>query len=194
MYPKGFDTKVRVDAMANHLCGISRPGHFEGVATICLKLFQITQADIAVFGEKDFQQLRILQRMATDLNLPLRIQPHSTVREKDGLALSSRNRYLSTDERRWAAHIPRALDLVVEKAKSQPETRVGELIDLAGAELSRVPLQVEYLSLASEWDLVPISRDTRVSAIESPHFFLAVRAGQTRLIDNRTLASGRDPK
>jgi pantoate--beta-alanine ligase len=108
------------------------------------------------------------------------------VREPDGLALSSRNRYLSPDERRWAAQIPRALRTMADLAATR-ETRIGELLDAASAALSRVPLQIEYLGIASERDLQPVGRDTRLSAVLAPRAFVAARAGATRLIDNQPL-------
>lgn len=189
LYPPGFNTQVTVGKLAQYLCGAYRPGHFDGVATVCLKLFQIAQPTISIFGEKDFQQVTILQRVTRDLNLPMAIHPEPTVRETDGVALSSRNRYLSTEERRWATRIPRALQIAKDWAGKEG-ARVGDVLDAATAELNASPLQIQYLTIASEDDLAPAGRDTRLSAIARPHLFVAAFAGTTRLIDNAALPGG----
>ncbi|MCB0418144.1 MAG: pantoate--beta-alanine ligase, partial [Bdellovibrionales bacterium] len=111
-YPQGFSTKVSVSGLTASLCGASRPGHFEGVTTVCLKLFQVSNADFAVFGEKDFQQLRVIEQMVDDLNLPVKIIRGAIVRETDGLAMSSRNRYLTAEQRRSAGRVPEAVAAV----------------------------------------------------------------------------------
>ena len=116
MYPGGDATRVRVSRLTDHLCGRSRPGHFEGVTTIVAKLFAVAGPCTAVFGRKDYQQLKVIERMTRDLMLPVRIVPHPTVREPDGLALSSRNAYLGADERARARAIPRALSRAVRLA------------------------------------------------------------------------------
>ncbi|MDB4944972.1 MAG: Pantoate--beta-alanine ligase, partial [Labilithrix sp.] len=110
MYPEGDETRVRVGAIAEHLCGPHRPGHFEGVATVCSKLFAIAGPCTAVFGKKDYQQLAVLRRVARDLFFPVNIVGHPIVREADGLAMSSRNAYLSADERARALGLSRGLD------------------------------------------------------------------------------------
>jgi len=109
LYAKDFSTWVNVEGLSEHLCGQSRPGHFRGVATVVAKLFGIVQPDKAVFGQKDFQQLAIIRRMVRDLNMPVEIVAHETVREPDGLAMSSRNTYLSKEERREAVCLYEAL-------------------------------------------------------------------------------------
>src|SRR5262249_50571024 len=109
MYPPGERTRVRVSGLTEYLCGASRPGHFEGVATVVTKLFAAIGPAIAVFGRKDYQQLQVIKRLTRDLLLPVEIIAHRTIRESDGLALSSRNAYLSPDERTRALAIPRAL-------------------------------------------------------------------------------------
>ncbi|MBY0369506.1 pantoate--beta-alanine ligase [bacterium] len=185
-YADDFATLVRVNKLTDHLCGASRPGHFEGVATVCLKLFQVAQPDFAVFGEKDFQQLRVIQQMVEDLNLPLAIVPEPIVREADGLALSSRNRYLSTDERAWAAHLPIAARRAAEASRRTAVT-VGEIVAAAEKEITSVPLQIDYVAVASEKTLIPAPRELPFSEIRQPRLFLAVRAGNTRLIDNLSL-------
>jgi len=186
-YPEGFRTRVSVGELSLPLEGQSRPGHFDGVATVCLKLFQVSRADIAVFGEKDFQQLRVLQQMVTDLNLPIRLIPYPIVREADGLALSSRNRYLSAEERRWASQIPAALKAVASLGEQFPATTVGEVINTAHSVLTSVPLQVDYLTVAQANDLKPVAEAVKLESLESPRLFVAVKAGTTRLIDNLAL-------
>jgi len=188
-YRGGFQSEVQVSQLSQHLCGKSRPGHFRGVTTVCLKLFQITQADYAVFGEKDFQQLRVIQQMVLDLNVPLAIIPHEIVREEDGLAMSSRNRYLTPEQRRWAAKIPETVNLVRERAKLNPNVSVESLLELAQRNLTSVPLTIDYVEIASERTLKPEKRSILLSAIEAPHFFVAVKVGSTRLIDNTSLGA-----
>src|SRR5262249_7600635 len=148
---------------------------FGGVATVCLKLFQVTQADIAVYGEKDFQQYRTLQQMVADLNVPLRLVMHPTVRESDGLAMASRNRYLSPEERVWAAQLPQGLQAARTAALRQPESRVGDILEVARQEIARAPLEIEYLELTSEADLVPLSRAAALASIPAPRLFAAVK-------------------
>lgn len=186
LYPDEFHTRVRVDKLTDHLCGASRPGHFEGVATVCLKLFQITQADFAVFGQKDFQQLRVIQQMTEDLNLPLTIIPEPIVREVDGLAMSSRNRYLSEIERTWAARIPVATRLATAAAAREGAT-VADVLAAAERELFAVPLVKDYLAIASERTLIPAPGELLLREIAQPRLFVAVKCGNTRLIDNTTL-------
>ncbi len=186
-YPEGFASRVRVEKLGDHLCGASRPGHFEGVATVCLKLFQITQADFALFGEKDFQQLRILQQMTQDLNLPLTVVPEPIVREADGLAMSSRNRYLSAEQRAHATHIPTAWRRAQAVASGRSDATVGDVLTAAMNELEKAPLVIDYLSVAPERTLVPCARETRLADVPLPRIFIAVKNGSTRLIDNAPL-------
>ncbi len=186
LYPEGFETRVRVGAIAEALCGQKRPGHFEGVATICLKLFQIAQPDFVIFGEKDFQQTRVLQQMISDFNLPIRLVVHPTVREEDGLALSSRNTYLTPDQRAWASRIPAATQAARE-ARLQGAS-VSDVLDAARGVLSSVPLAIEYLEIASAADLKPRSPESSFAEVAAPRLFVAVRAGGTRLIDNVDLS------
>ena len=187
-YPPDFSSRVNVGPLASNLCGKSRPGHFEGVATVCLKLFQVTQPDFAVFGEKDFQQLRLLQQLTSDFNLPLAIVPHPIFRESDGLAMSSRNRGLSPEERHWARLIPEALREVQAWAISHPETEVGELVQKVRDHWKETPLREDYVEIASGQSLVPSLSGIKIQEIRSPRLFLAAFLGKTRLIDNGDLS------
>ncbi len=187
-YPPNFSSRVKVGPLAESLCGKSRPGHFEGVATVCLKLFQITQPDFAIFGEKDFQQLRVLQQLTADFNLPMAIVPHPIFRESDGLAMSSRNRYLSVEERQWARLIPEALREVQAWALSHPETTVGDLLQKVRDHWKETALIEDYVEIASGLDLTPSPTETKIQEIRSPRLFLAAHLGKTRLIDNGDLS------
>lgn len=187
LYPEGFNTSVSVKGLTEHLEGRSRPGHFDGVATVCLKLFLITQADVAIFGEKDFQQLRVIEKLVEDMNLSVRIVPHATVRESDGLALSSRNRYLSATERELASRIPIALNKAQEMAFADGTLSAGKIIDTVSERLGS-GFHVDYLSIASSEDMVPVLPDTPLFDIRTPRFLLAARVGSTRLIDNIALS------
>ena len=150
------------------------------MTTVCLKLFEITRADAAIFGEKDFQQVRVIERMVSDLSLPLEIVRSAIVRETDGLALSSRNLYLSEAERRWAASIPRALrQAALKESVADVKKAVRETLDSS--------LSVEYIEVASEENLASCADTEKVREIAKPRVFLAVRAGATRLIDNLSL-------
>lgn len=187
LYREGFASKITVGKLADHLCGRSRPGHFDGVATVCAKLFQISQADFAVFGEKDFQQLRIIEQLISDLNFPITIVPHATVREADGLALSSRNRYLSAEDRARAVALPETLQQIKAIAASHPESAVGDILTTGRERLRQLGIQIDYLEVASETDLVPVEGSRRLVEISQPRAFAAVRMGNTRLIDNLKL-------
>ncbi len=178
MYPQGFATTVSVARLGDGLCGAARPGHFDGVATVVAKLLTQVQPDIAVFGEKDWQQLAVIRRVALDLNLGVEIVGAPIVRDGDGLALSSRNAYLSADERRAALALPRAL----QAAGAQIEA--GAHIDLALDQARTMLLQagfasVDYVTLVDSASLEPLEtldREARMLA--------AARIGTTRLIDN----------
>ncbi|MER8366019.1 pantoate--beta-alanine ligase [Mesorhizobium sp. M0306] len=182
MYPDGFTTTVSVSGVSEGLCGASRPGHFDGVATVVAKLFLQTGADFAFFGEKDFQQLLLITRMVRDLDMPITIVPCPTVREPDGLALSSRNVRLSPAERAIA---PRLASVLLDTAEglSNGSPVLPALAQARAAILSAGYREVEYLELRGEADLQPIA------SIDRPTRLLAAAwLGQTRLIDNvRTL-------
>lgn len=188
MYPQGERTRVRVSGLTDHLCGASRPGHFEGVATVVTKLFAVSGPCVAVFGRKDYQQLQVIRRLARDLLFPVEIVGYPTVRESDGLALSSRNRYLSPKERKTALAIPRALAEAVRRYETG-ERLVGALREPARVALAREGLRLDYVSVAHAEDLIPFE-DTQAIPQKA---VLAVAAfcGSTRLIDNVVL--GEDP-
>ena len=179
MYPKGNSTLVDETDVSAVLCGAARPGHFRGVCTVVLKLLQITQPEVAVFGLKDFQQCAVIRRMVRDLNVPVRIVPVATVREADGLALSSRNRYLTAAERAQAPVLRRALR-AASAAFHAGETRAAKLRQLILKTLATAPLaHPDYVEIADADTLRPV-REVRRGTV----FALAVFFGQTRLIDN----------
>jgi pantoate--beta-alanine ligase len=179
MYPLPQLTFAEVTRIGDHLCGAFRPGHFRGVATVVLKLFNIIQPDRAWFGEKDLQQLAIIRRMVSDLNLPIEAIGVATVREPDGLALSSRNQYLNPVERKAAPVLYRALREASERIRSgERDTR--KVHEAAMAILAREPLvRVEYLEVVDPDEMQPVSEVTGSVRIAA-----AVRIGNTRLIDN----------
>ncbi len=181
MYPSGERTRVRVSELTEHLCGASRPGHFDGVATIVTKLFAVSGSCVAVFGKKDYQQLKVIERMTRDLLLPVEIVPYATVREPDGLALSSRNAYLSADERERALAIPRSLRAALQRFDAG-ERGVSALKAPVAAALEAAGLRLDYVSLADADRLVPFADDARVP--ERAVLAVAAFAGTTRLIDN----------
>jgi pantoate--beta-alanine ligase len=179
VYPPGFDTTVNVGAVAQPLEGAARPGHFDGVATVVATLFALVGAEHAYFGQKDAQQIMVITRMAADLALPTRVIPCPTVREPDGLALSSRNVHLSAAERRAAPVLHRAL--AAARSAYEAGEREGEVLRTLMMEvLATEPLaQVEYASCADALTLQELQR------IEGPALLsLAVVLGSTRLIDN----------
>lgn len=189
MYPPDFSTRVEVHGVSAGLEGERRPGHFVGVATVVTKLFALTRPDLAYFGEKDAQQLRVIQRLTADLGFDLRIVPVPTVREPDGLALSSRNLYLNSAERRAAAALARALH-AAWRAWRAGERDAEHLRAAMRQILAAEPLaRVDYVSIADDATLRELDR------IEGPALAsLAVWIGTTRLIDNVRLAAGQpDP-
>jgi pantoate--beta-alanine ligase len=181
LYPRGFQTEVRVPELSRGLCGDHRPGHFDGVATVVAKLLNLARPDVAVFGEKDFQQLAIIRRLVTDLSLDVRILGAPIVREPDGLAMSSRNAYLSADDRARAASLSRGL-FAAKAAYAAGERGASALLAVARAELEAASVVPEYLELRSFEDLRPLDR------AEGPSVLLvAAQVGTTRLIDNLVL-------
>ena len=182
VYPEDSVTFVEVTKLDAELCGPRRPGHFRGVATVVLKLFNMVLPDVAVFGAKDAQQVRIIRRMVRDLNVPVRILVEPTVREPDGLALSSRNRYLSPAERAEAPKIYAALQALRVRA-SHGEWDVARLESALGAALAAIPgARVDYARIVDDEALQPLTRLDRPALAA-----VAVFLGTTRLIDNITL-------
>jgi pantoate--beta-alanine ligase len=184
MYPGHFATYVTVEGITGRLCGAARPGHFRGVATVVLKLFNIVAPDVAVFGRKDAQQVVVLRRMVEDLNCPVKIVAHPTVREEDGLALSSRNRYLTENERTQAPVLFRglsaALELFGSGERSAPRLREAIVATYRTAPL----IAPEYVEIADAVTLEPLVRVDGVALVA-----VAARTGETgtRLIDNIVL-------
>jgi len=179
MYPRENLTWVNVEKLTEGLCGRSRPGHFRGVATVCAKLFNIVCPDLAFFGQKDAQQVAVIRRMVADLNLPLEIVVCPTVREPDGLAVSSRNQYLSPQERKDAAVLYRSLQKGAELIRAG-ETRGARITDEMCGVLRQVPaLRIEYVSIVDAENLQELEQVRGRVLIA-----LAGRLGSTRLIDN----------
>jgi pantoate--beta-alanine ligase len=184
MYPPGFATTISVGGPSDGLCGRQRPGHFDGVATVVTKLLLQALPDIAYFGEKDYQQLMVIRRLARDLDIPVQIAAVPTVRAADGLALSSRNAYLSQEERQIAPTLARVLREIAATLAREPEAVARELVRGAAA-LEGAGFAVEYLELREAETLAPIA-----SAAGAPaRIFAAVRLGKTRLIDNMPIAA-----
>jgi pantoate--beta-alanine ligase len=182
MYPEGFQTAVIVSSLSQNLCGISRPTHFQGVATVVAKLFNCTMPHVALFGKKDFQQLAVIKRMVRDLDFDIQIIGVPTVREADGLAMSSRNTYLSTQERRSALSLSRSLFKAQELFKSGERT-ARVLIDSARAIITREETAIiDYIKVC----VIETLQD--VDTISKPAVMaLAVKIGKARLIDNVVL-------
>jgi len=179
MYPDGFQSTVTVDNITQYLCGKSRPRHFAGVTVVVAKLFNITKPHLAIFGEKDYQQLIVLRQMVRDLNMDIDIIGVPTVREKDGLAMSSRNNYLSPEKRLSALSLKKGLDLAKkmvaegERDSAKIKNAVRELI------LSHPLTEIDYITICDPEKLTDMENIDRSSLLA-----LAVRVGKTRLIDN----------
>ena len=184
IYPAEFNTQVRVEGITEILCGKQRPGHFEGVTTVVAKLFHLVKANCAIFGEKDFQQLSVIRKMAKDLNWDIEIIGHPIVREADGLAMSSRNVYLSPDERDKAL----SLYKIIEHSKSRVRegiTDASQLIcEVKDIILASSDVSIDYVSIVDSLSLAEKQIIDRRSIL-----VLAVKVGKTRLIDNCFLFS-----
>jgi pantoate--beta-alanine ligase len=189
MYPAGFQTYVEVTELQKPLCGATRPGHFRGVATVVLKLFNIVQPDIAYFGQKDAQQARLLSHMVRDLDIPLALRIRPIVRESDGLALSSRNQYLSAEDRRRAVVLSQALE-AIRQCVLAGERRAAPLIERARRMIEATPgARIDYVEIVS-WETLE-----RVEELRGPSLAaLAVYFGTTRLIDNALLDAEGDTR
>jgi pantoate--beta-alanine ligase len=181
VYPDGFDTQVEVGSVTETLEGESRPGHFTGVATVVTKLFNMVGPDVAWFGQKDAQQALVIRKLVRDLNIPVRVEVAPTVREPDGLAMSSRNAYLDGDDRRRAAALSRAL-AAAEQAVAAGRLDATDVLAAARAELDSAGVTPEYLELRSAHDLSPAERVNGNTLLA-----VAARVGRARLIDNTML-------
>jgi pantoate--beta-alanine ligase len=179
MYPDGGTTFVEVHGVSEAFEGAARPGHFRGVATVCTKLFLQTGADVAVFGEKDWQQLQVVRRAARDLDIPVRILPVPTVREADGLALSSRNRFLSPEERATAPMLHAALRRAA--ARILAGAAAGAVLAEEEAALRGEGFTPDYLALVEAETLRPLER---LSPAGTARLIAAARLGTVRLLDN----------
>lgn len=179
MYPDGpvLRTRVVVPELADMLCAAARPGHFDGVATVVSKLFHIVQPDIAAFGKKDYQQLRVIQRMVADLNMPLRIVPVETLRESNGLAMSSRNAYLNIEEKERAAVLQQTLQAAAERLQQGQERRQ---VEAWGVEkLSMNGFRTDYFSVRRQADLMEPEPSDQALVVLAAGWL-----GKARLIDN----------
>jgi len=179
IYPEGYQTHVEVEQLSVPLCGAFRPGHFGGVVTVVTKLFNIVRPHVAIFGCKDYQQLQVIRRMVRDLNFDMEVVGHPTVREADGVAMSSRNAYLSPSEREAALCLNRSLRCAEEMVR-QGERRADAIVGAVRAQIAREPLaQVDYVSLCDAESLRDIDKVQEAAVLA-----LAVRVGKARLIDN----------
>ncbi|UZD59482.1 pantoate--beta-alanine ligase [Shewanella algae] len=183
IYPKGLDAQafVEVPGISDELCGTSRPGHFRGVATIVCKLFNIVQPDIALFGRKDYQQLLVIKTMVTDLSLPIEVIGVETVREDSGLALSSRNGYLTEAEKALAPKLKASMDKLAEAIVLGQD--IDQAISNAKEFLRAAGLEPDYLEVREASSLKPVSSDDKSLVI-----LAAAYLGKARLIDNMTLS------
>lgn len=184
MYPEGFQTYLDVERLSNHLCGLSRPGHFRGVATVVIKLFNIIKPDTALFGEKDFQQLLVIKRMAQDLNIGIDVVGMPIIREEDGLAMSSRNSHLNKRERKAALCLYQAVmkgQDMYERGIIDADTILKQVRNIIEAE----PLAViDYVKLCDSETLEDLNRISDKALLA-----LAVKIGKTRLVDNIVLSN-----
>lgn len=182
MYPPGFQTRVLVDHLTQNLCGLYRPDFFSGVTLVVTKLFCAVRPHLAVFGEKDFQQLVVVKRLSKDLNLGVEIIPHPTVREPDGLAMSSRNTYLSEEERSSALSLHRSL-LAAGKMVAEGERRVDVLVGQVKEIIeSKRHTRIQYIQVVDEDTMIDIAEVTPKAVMA-----MAVFVGEARLIDNMRL-------
>lgn len=184
IYPDGFDATVHVGGLTDTLDGLARPGHFDGVTTVVTKLFNIVGPDVAYFGQKDAQQALVIEKLVRDLNMPVRIEVCPTIREPDGLAMSSRNAYLDADQRRQAAAISRALR-AAEKTVAAGTVDAEAVLAAARHELDEAGIEPEYVELRKTTDLTPAERVNGSTLLA-----VAARVGRARLIDN-TMLKGR---
>jgi pantoate--beta-alanine ligase len=182
MYPQGAQTSVVVKDLPRHLCGLSRPGHFDGVTTVVAKLFHIVKPHVAVFGQKDYQQLAVISRMVMDLDMDIQIMGVPTVREADGLAMSSRNSYLNPEERTSALSLKKSLDLA-KRLFHEGEKNAQMVKEFVKSYILEHPYtEIDYIALCD-----PITLEDVNTLTDGTLMALAVRVGKTRLIDNGRL-------
>ena len=179
MYPSGAVTWVTVDGLSERLCGKSRPGHFRGVATVVAKLFNIVEPDLAFFGQKDAAQVAVIKRMVRDLNVPVQIEVCPIVREPDGLALSSRNAYLSADERKMALVLHASLQRAQKLFQDGERDAAKLAAEAKKAFLWQPAVKLDYFEIVDPDSLVPVTAFNRKSLVA-----VAALVGNTRLIDN----------
>lgn len=182
MYPTGFQTAIRVKELALPLCGASRPGHFDGVSTVVTKLFNIIQPDLALFGKKDFQQLAVIRRMVADLSIPVNVVGMPIIRDADGLAMSSRNAYLSPDQRQSALCLSKAIQRVREQFTAGERTAAKLLQTARDLIIAEPAAAIDYLEFRDADTL-----ETVTTVSDNTLMALAVKIGITRLIDNTLL-------
>ncbi len=189
MYPDGYQTKILVESVTKHLCGLSRPGHFDGVTTVVGKLLNIAKPHLALFGEKDYQQLTAVKRMVKDLDMDIRIIGVPTVREPDGLAMSSRNSYLDPEERESALCLKKSLDLAREMFRKgeRDAQRTKEAVEKLI--LSHPFTEIDYISICDPMSLEDVDRIEEKAVLA-----LAVKVGKARLIDNCLIGATEDEK
>jgi len=182
MYPDGFETYVELEKLPNHLCGLTRKGHFRGVATVVLKLFNIVKPHFAIFGLKDYQQLQVVQKMVKDLALEVEIIPHHIIREQDGLAMSSRNSYLAESERASALAISKSL-FAIKKEFEDGTSDTQKLINMGIETFNNIGVyEIEYLEICD-----PLTLDKKSIAAKGDLVAMALKIKSTRLIDNLLL-------
>ena len=181
VYPDGFSTTVEVAGLTDVLCGAARPGHFAGVTTVVTKLLNMVGPDVAYFGQKDAQQAIVIRKLVRDLDMPVRIEVCPTVRDPDGLALSSRNAYLSDGERERALGLSRALR-AAEAAVADGRIAADDVLAAAREQLQKAGIEPEYLELRSAKDLTPVERVNGSTLLA-----VAAQVGRARLIDNTIL-------
>ena len=184
VYPPGFATNVEVAGLTDVMCGAARPGHFAGVTTVVTKLFNMVGPDVAYFGQKDAQQALVIRKLVRDLDIPVRVEICPTIRDQDGLALSSRNAYLSPDERRRALGLSRALR-AAEAAVATGRIDAADVLAAAREQLEVAGLEPEYVELRSAQDLAPVERVNGSTLLA-----VAAQIGRARLIDNTILRGG----
>ncbi len=182
MYPQGYATTIHIDKLTENLCGATRPSHFDGVTTVVTKLFNIVQPQLAYFGMKDFQQLAVIQQMVRDLNMPIDIVGMPIVREADGLAMSSRNNYLTPELRQQGLALVDSIRSVIAQAKNGERT-AAELIEIVRQRITQeVDAKIDYIQICHDQTLQDMT-----TIDEHAVLLLAVRFGATRLIDNHYL-------